>query len=259
MQKNELNEYQDNGRLSHAYIAAPSLAESIAMAAVCSAQSGAKPCKICINCSKASRGIHPDIIYMHKPDGKREIVVDQIRDLKKNSIVVPNDADKKVYVVKDANLMNDKAQNACLQLLEEPPSHAVFILSTESPAALLDTIRSRCVELKSPPQPDTANHQADAIADEFFTALESGNMALASFMFTLEKLDKDAMSNFLACAKAQTALRLKTAGNGTQGIMHKKLSKAGLLLTKAGEMLDFNVASGHISGMLCASLIEIEN
>lgn len=51
----------------------------------------------------------------------------------------------KVYLIEDAMKMSPAMQNAFLKTLEEPPSHAVFILLCENSNALLDTVKSRCI------------------------------------------------------------------------------------------------------------------
>jgi hypothetical protein len=249
----------NSARLSHAYIASGGLADTIAMAAVCPGIGGAKPCGSCAHCGKASRGIHPDITIVDKLADKREIVVDQIRQLKKDVIVVPNESGKKAYIVNDANTMNKNAQNAFLQILEEPPSHAVFILRTENPAALLRTVRSRCVELNARLDADLPASAAGEIADEFFSAIGSGNTQIVSFMFQLEKLDKEMLAEFLDAARGQAAAKLGATGPGASVIKRTTLSKMERLLVKAGEMLALNVSPGHISGMICANLLEIED
>ena len=244
-------------RLSHAYIAGGELADTLAMAAICSA-SGSKPCGTCAHCVKALRRIHPDITYVDKPQDKQEIVVGQIRELKKDVIIVPNESGKRAYVVNSADLMNRNAQNAFLQILEEPPAHAVFILRTDNASALLQTVRSRCVELKPRTKEDVPDSAAEAMASEFFSVIGKGNAALASFMFRLEKLDKDAFAGFLPAARAQAAALLRADAACDSGIPREMIARAERLLQKAGEMLDLNVSTGHISGMICASLIELK-
>ncbi|MCL2201710.1 MAG: DNA polymerase III subunit [Oscillospiraceae bacterium] len=247
-------------RLSHAYITSPELASIVAMSAVCSSGTGEKPCRECNNCKKAQKGIHPDIITVTKPEDKRDIIVDQIRALKKTAIEIPNDAGKKVYIVEDAGLMNINAQNAFLQLLEEPPGHAVFVLSTDTPAALLPTVRSRCVLLKAPPQEPKTDESASETAQMFFSAMERGNEELARFMFQLEKLDKINFEAFLASAQKQAVSQLRTIGTvSNAGIPAAQLLKAYSALKEAAQMLDLNVSTGHIAGLLCATLIEIDN
>lgn len=153
----ELKFGQSRG-LSHAYITA-SLSEDsrsrteaiLSAAAVCSADDG-KPCGNCRDCRKAQAGVHPDIIHIRrdaddKGKQKKEIRVDQIREMIGQAQIMPNEADGKAFVIHEAELMNTQAQNALLKLLEEPPRGVVLILSTATPTMLLETVRSRCVEL----------------------------------------------------------------------------------------------------------------
>lgn len=254
----DIKTISDTNRLSHAYIVSPALIETVAMTAVCSTQGKGRPCFKCNDCSKALRGIHPDISIIKKPEDKREIVIDQIREIKKSVIVIPNDAEKKVYIVEEADSMNESAQNAFLQMLEEPPVHAVFILGTENPAELLKTVRSRCVELKASPVSETANPESAEITEMFFSALTQGNAAITSLMFRLEKLDKQEMENFLSEARSDAIAKLKDHNN-TCSIGREKLVQAEKVLSKAADMLLSYVGTGHISGLICATFIETEN
>jgi hypothetical protein len=244
----------DSNRMSHAYIMGGVLADTAAMAVVCSAK-GAVPCLSCVHCDKASRGIHPDITIVDKPPDKREILVDQIRELKKDVIIVPNESDKKVYVINDADIMRKEAQNALLQILEEPPRHTVFILKSENRAALLPTVLSRCIELKIQVESDVFDADGTDAANAFLSAIEGGNVQLAKIMFQLEKLDKIAFSTFVAAARKGAAERLKAdAEKGvSQNHAYTQVEES---LRKAEEYLNLNVGIGHISGMLCAVMIK---
>jgi hypothetical protein len=218
-----------------------------------------------------SRDIHPDITILDKLPDKREILVDQVRGLKHDVYIVPNEADKKVYIINNADSMNTNAQNAILQILEDPPAHAVFILSTDNPATLLPTVRSRCVEFKSGVLSE--NISSDEIgpikdmANVFLTSLTGGVVDLAETMFLLEKLDKTTFSVFLTFIREQLTALLRTEKSGVSGEQSREtdnakrevLSKAERVLVKAGEMLDLNVSIGHISGMICANLMTIND
>ena len=257
----------DSGRLSHAYIAAGEMADTIAAAVVCSERGAVRPCGRCACCLKASRGIHPDIAYISKAKDRREIAVEQIRELKRDVIVVPNDAMQKAYVIESADLMNDAAQNALLQILEEPPAHAVFVLRTDAPAQLLPTVRSRCVLIRGGreagpgpvPESSAADSDPDNTAACFFGAIERGNLAIAEFMFRLENLEKRQFENFLPSARREAAARLRRQAYSNQdhdAAAAGKIMLAVRLLEKAGEHLELNVSTGHISGFICASLME---
>jgi len=280
----------DASRLSHAYITDSSTANTIAMTVVCSASESTGPCRRCASCNKASRGIHPDITIVGKLEDKNIVSVEQIRELKKDIYIVPNEASKKAYIVNDADKMNTNAQNAFLQILEEPPVHAVFILSTDNPAALLPTVRSRCVQAKrtqtASGEKDTesceqtkahddhnargvlnsrdssdASDVAAELASELITALNGDNVKLMECMFRLDKLDRAAFSVFLNTAKEHVVATLKeNLTNVDNNTNHneqlcKALVNAESIFSKAGTMLTLNVSSGHISGFICASLI----
>ena len=257
----------DGSRLSHAYISAGEMAQTIATAAVCADRSANGPCRRCAHCIKASREIHPDITVISCKRDKKEITVDQIRELKKDVIIIPNEADKKAYIINDAHLMNTNAQNAFLQILEEPPAHAVFILKTDAPSQLLPTIRSRCLVIRSyrsissTPASEATPEGAEGseMANKFFSALESGNIGIIKFMFSLEKLDKKQFDNFLTSARNEAASRLRNQAaqaNEPITMSSKKIALAESLLSKAGRFVEMNVNIGHISGYICASLME---
>ena len=143
--------------LSHAYILSGpagsgkrTLADLLSAALVCSG-GGEVPCGACPNCKKALAGIHPDVITV-EPQGK-ELVVSQVRELRAGAYIRPNEAERKVYRVYQAQAMNTSAQNALLKLLEEGPAYAAFLLLADNAAALLPTIRSRCQTLTLAPVP----------------------------------------------------------------------------------------------------------
>ena len=264
----------DSDRLSHAYIIDDSFASTLAMAVVCNARDESRPCKRCSSCDKASRNIHPDIAVIGKAvagkiEDKLIVSVDQIRELKKDVYIVPNDSEKKAYIIYDADSMSTSAQNALLQVLEEPPSHAVFLLCSENPDALLQTVRSRCVDITSKRETESAGYVQKRSADsddddsefeefvhQFVSALAGDNVKLMECMFRLEKLDRLSFADFLTLSREKIILSLRECyGDGSQEFQ-EKLVTAESILIKAGEMLNLNVSTGHISGFICASLIE---
>ena len=252
----------DSARLSHAYITDASNAGEIAMAVVCGARDVARPCKHCVHCDKASRNIHPDIIKVDRLDNKLIISVDQIRALKQDVYIVPNESMQKVYVVNDADSMNINAQNAFLQILEEPPAHAVFVLCTDSPSSLLPTVRSRCVELKAisydvATDDDVELEGLEELANDFVAALTGDNVKLMECMFRIDKLDRHAFQSFLSLAREQLVLALRENSSSGAPDKSEALIHADSVLAKAGEMLELNVSAGHIAGFICASSIKV--
>lgn len=121
------------------------LADFLSKTAVCSSDDA--PCGKCSDCHLADIKSHPDITVTLPEEGKKNISVGQIRNLKNDTFVRPHQAEKRVFIIDSADTMNEQSQNALLKVLEEPPGDIIFILITETKAALLSTIISRCVTL----------------------------------------------------------------------------------------------------------------
>lgn len=105
-----------------------------------------EPCQSCFACRLIEKGQHPDIIIV-KPE-KKEIQIDQIRELKKHLNLRPQLASFKAVIIDDAHALNSEAQNCFLKTLEEPQGKTLFILIASYPEMLFPTIRSRCEALK---------------------------------------------------------------------------------------------------------------
>ncbi|MCQ2911366.1 MAG: hypothetical protein MJ244_04170 [Clostridia bacterium] len=80
------------------------------------------------------------------------ISVDHIRDMLLNeALYAPTNSKYKIFVIEDADLMTESAQNALLKTLEEPNEFVKIILLAAKESSLLQTIFSRCVTLKIMP------------------------------------------------------------------------------------------------------------
>lgn len=144
--------------LSHAYLITGGGGDSRAafagrLAAAYLCEGDTPPCGRCRACRKVGKGSHPDLSRTAPPPDKAEITVEQIRSLRADAYVRPNEGRRKVYVIDPADAMNPAAQNALLKVLEEGPAYAAFLLVSDRPGKLLDTVRSRC-ELLSLPRED---------------------------------------------------------------------------------------------------------
>ena len=147
--------------LSHAYIlegaagmGKHTLALRIAMALAClhrQEEHVSVPCMECASCKKILNGNSPDVIYIHREEDKATLGVEVIRNLRNDVYVAPNDLDVKVYIVEEAHLMTEAAQNAFLLTLEEPPAYVLFLLLCENAGVMLETIRSRAPVLRLQP------------------------------------------------------------------------------------------------------------
>src|SRR5439155_26460972 len=90
---------------------------------------------------------HADVHWVRPESKTRVITVDQIRDLMQEINLKPTEAEFKVAVIVAADRLNEKAANAFLKTLEEPPAKSILILLTTEPQRILETILSRCLRL----------------------------------------------------------------------------------------------------------------
>ena len=135
----------EQGRVSHAYLfEGPSavgkftIARSFAATLLCP-NGGCGECNVC---RRVLEGKHPDVTVI-KPEGKN-IPVDTIRGMRLSAFRKPMEADRKVYIIKNADKMWEEGASTLLKVLEEPPGDVVFILLSANPSGMLSTIRSRC-------------------------------------------------------------------------------------------------------------------
>lgn len=104
----------------------------------------------CDSCKKFDAKSNPDYVEIDYGEYKKDIItIDQIREkVVNNANEKPIISNKKVYVIDNADRMNESAQNALLKTLEEPPKFVVIILIVSNDNLLLPTIKSRCVRIK---------------------------------------------------------------------------------------------------------------
>ena len=148
--KEQLTFLQMAGRLPHAIIiegdeglGKRTLAKEIALNLFCRGED--KPCRSCAQCSKVMKSIHPDIYEYSAPGTPRSFHIETVRDVRDDICIQPNEAEYKIYILGNCQCMGVEAQNAILKILEEPPSYAIFILTTTTKSALLETVLSRSV------------------------------------------------------------------------------------------------------------------
>ena len=99
------------------------------------------PCGECDNCVSITAGNNIDVIEI---DGASNNGVDDIREIRDNVRMVPTSGRYKVYIIDEVHQLSTGAFNALLKTLEEPPSHAIFILATTEAHKIPATIVSRC-------------------------------------------------------------------------------------------------------------------
>lgn len=190
-------------KVSHAYMLCGEkysgkeyIARIFAAALLCDDETD-KPCGKCHSCKQAFTDNNPDIIIVthEKPN---IIGVDDIRfGVNETVSVKPYAGKKKIYIIPEAEKMNQQAQNAILKTLEEPPEYTVIMLLTTNPDDMLSTIRSRCIELPMKPVNDSIikkylmeevcipDYKADVCV-----AFARGNLGKARLLATNDDFDK---------------------------------------------------------------------
>jgi DNA polymerase III subunit gamma/tau len=136
-------------RVGHAYLFAgprgtgkTTTARLLAKAVNCLDPDPAKrPCDACAHCLAVNEGRFLDLIEI---DAASNTSVDDVRDLRDKINFSPSQGQYKVYIIDEVHMLSTAAFNALLKTLEEPPSHAIFILATTESHKIPATVLSRC-------------------------------------------------------------------------------------------------------------------
>ena len=136
------------GRLSHAYLftgtrgtGKTTCAKILARAVNCENLQDGNPCNACPSCLGIENGSILDVLEL---DAASNNGVDQVRALRDEAVYTPAAVKKRVYIVDEVHMLSTPAFNALLKILEEPPSHLLFILATTELHKVPATIKSRC-------------------------------------------------------------------------------------------------------------------
>lgn len=262
--------FGQNRGLSHAYIAA-SLSEEVrnrtvsilSAATVCSASDG-KPCGSCRDCRKAQNGVHPDIIHIRretddKGKQRKEIRVDQVRDMIGQAQIMPNEANGKAFVIHEAELMNTQAQNALLKLLEEPPRGVVLILSTATPTMLLETVRSRCIELSENDDAPALDYELKQEVLKYLELVVKGKKSYLMAWCAQKAGSSDvAAANAFVDAVKSVVTDILSGREKSHGLTKTKCWTLLELMETCTEYLSVNTGVKHVFGMIAVKSIGAE-
>ena len=144
----------------------------LAKAMNCRHRVGVEACDECSSCKRISRSTFPPFgkddddqhrliwsehadVAMARPY-KNIIRVKVMRELEREANFRPFEGAARIFIVEDADYMNESTSNALLKTLEEPPPTSHLVLTTSNPTALLPTIRSRCQTIRFAPIPPEA-------------------------------------------------------------------------------------------------------
>lgn len=160
-QRNNLKKIIQNKTVGHAYmfvgpdgIGKSLIAKEFAKSVLC-LNATDRYCDNCECCEIFENS--PDYIYLSDEEGV--IKVGEIRKLSENIILKPVKSAKRVFIINNADTMNEAAQNALLKILEEPPSYATIILVLTNKERILRTIKSRCTEINFLPLTEQEMHE----------------------------------------------------------------------------------------------------
>ena len=186
-------------------------------------------CGTCASCSRITRGLHPDVLLVKRPDDKSEIVIAQARELIRQVGYRPFEGRSRVVIFDDADELGGETQDALLKTLEEPPARNVFVLVTSRPNLLSTTIRSRCCLLRFAPVPAAEMAEALAASHGLSTADARAAAALAGGSFARAvgaDAGERAQARAVAAATLMETVRISDA--------RAKLAASAALLKSAG-------------------------
>lgn len=156
--KQTLVNFITDGRLPHAILlegedgcGKTHFARLIAASVLCTDRE--KPCGSCRSCRLVLSDTHPDVSVHSPQDEDKPYSVASLREMILSCYVLPNDGDRKVYLLRNIHDMSEQAQNTLLKIIEEPPDHVLFLLTCHSRAQILPTILSRVLTISLAPCP----------------------------------------------------------------------------------------------------------
>lgn len=270
-----IREVAGRGTLSHALLFSGSgdriAAAQYAAAAMECQGGGQKPCGTCPACRKVFSGIHPDVITV-RDEAHKNLSVDTVRQIRADAYIRPNEGARKVYIFPDCTILTEQDQNVLLKIVEEGPPYAAFLFCAENSSVVLQTLRSRCVELKLHPAVTVEKESSEA-GVELCRLLAAGKRGtVTELMVRLEKkrLDRDGLAAMLDQARTLLAAALLAQyGHSPEGPDAALIVQLGKRLTKQRIMgtiellqtyrgaCSYNVGASHVLGALAVELEEI--
>ncbi|MBR3680396.1 MAG: hypothetical protein IKL79_00150 [Clostridia bacterium] len=103
----------------------------------------ALPCLGCDSCRKIISGAHVDVKELSRSSDRATVGVAEVKTLREDMFLSATEAEKKVYIIDDAERLTPEAQNALLIMLEEPPKNVVILLLASGTDRILTTVKSR--------------------------------------------------------------------------------------------------------------------
>jgi len=188
-------------------------------------------CEECTHCKAINNGNFPDVMVISP--AKDVLKIDQMRLLKDTAYLKPMSGHKRVFIVSEAEKMNDEASNSLLKILEEPPPFSHIILVTPNPYRIIPTLKSRCQIFQFSPIPKEEIQKA-LVAKGFqpekahiLSLLVDGNLkqALSLEWDEVQSQRKQAWHLFLALHKREKAAQLLEQFSQSRAVIKEELEK----------------------------------
>ena len=270
-----IREAAGRGTLSHALLFSGSgdriAAAQYAAAAMECQDGGQKPCGTCPACRKVFSGIHPDVITV-RDEAHKNLSVDTVRQIRADAYIRPNEGARKVYIFPDCTILTEQDQNVLLKIVEEGPPYAAFLFCAENSSVVLQTLRSRCVELKLHPAAEGGGEEVQAAEAlcRCLAARKRGKVTELVVRLEKKRITREDLSALLERSRALCAAALllqygqepEESCREIAPILAKNLTKSQImrtieLLQKYRGECTYNVGTGHVLGAIAVELEDI--
>lgn len=225
-------------------------ARKLAAAYLCPAAGG--PCGMCRHCVKVERGIHPDVIFLSPAPGRADITMEQVRAMRSDVYIRPNEGSRKVYVIDGTDGLRPECQNVLLKVLEDGPAYGAFVLCLPRPGMLLDTVCSRCGHLSLPPAGESLPPEAVERGRRLARLLTGGDeWELARGVVELEQTTKGGqpLEQLLAATEEElSALLREQPRTAARALRAVRECRGGLV---------YHPGPGHVLGWLCMEMTRL--
>lgn len=247
-----------SGRASHAYLfrgppGSPKESAAFAFAAgllcdnpIPDEPDLGKPCGSCYSCREVAKRSHPDLTVVEKEGSV--IRLKKSHEILGEAMTRPFHSKRKVFIVQNAEDMNDEAANALLKLVEEPPGYVTFIMTTANITAIPETIVSRCQvvpfrhAVSDDEEGDEASLPKAQLGEDLLAEVFSGSpLELAARLAKADGSERSrVLAGLLSAVKGRLYRRITLHGSGDEQSL-RRCHTAMNSVIKARARLDRNV------------------
>jgi len=230
-----------NNNLGHAYIIQGSdnesvniLCEHLILIYVC--ENDIKPCEKCLQCKRHLVQSHTDVKYIDPKISPKDM-----RAIISKVYLLPNETQNKVYIINNADTMNEDTQNVLLKIIEESPDYVKFLFTCEDNHKILQTIRSRCILLRMDNSDSDDNFPIDEnihkFCEQFFSSFITND--IVNLMKIINFKNRENFKESVKCLLIYMQKKLKNTDNNIKTI--KKITNICNILNEININLEYNL------------------